>query len=475
MHYESIMASIRNIPNIRIKVKYVSQTHDTYDPCAFVKSIFEEFGKNFLQIEFIECRVTISDLKSFLSRTINVESLSFTSCSIETDCVKRDNPRIRTPMLKKLTMKYCELEFQNIALALTPDTIKEFTIVADATLFLVYFFAKQSNLTKLSMTVFGQVGVNGLTVFQSMKLQELSISINGYLGSSLTAGILFRQYQHLTSLDLSYFKLTDVIFARLTTLIHLQIVKFVVNEITKKTFAKISKLQNLMEVTLIRNDGIEDYAHLLIFSRITNNQLTKLEIKYPCMKIGVKVFLQLVHNAPNIQHLSIDSTITFEILIYGTNCMKNLQTLKIQDPQMLNLSYKEMDIMKAHCAVNENMRDLSLKFDVLDGCSFICNMVTLFPNVEKLEVVTTLPVKTLFKFLSIILENLPRLRELELINHISLPLDDSLIDLLKEHVAKMKRVSINADCKETSADVKMLFDHKFSFVSLDLQHLELCN
>lgn len=458
-------------------MRYVSTIHNTiYDPCFLVKSIFEEFGKNFLQIEFIECRVTMSDMKSFLSHTINVESLSFNSCSIETDFVKRNNPRIRTPMLKKLTMLYCNLDFQNIALALTPDTVREITIVADTSQFLVHFFAKQSNLTKLSMTVFGKLAVNGSTIFQNMKLQELSISINGYLGSDLTMNrVLYRQYQHLTSLDLSCFKLTDAIFTKLTTLIQLRTLKFVVNEIPKKTFSKISKLQNLMEVTLIRNDGIEDFVHLVIFSRIKYNQLTKLEIKYPCVKIGLVVFQQLFYNAPNINYLNIDSSITFEIWIFVTNCMNGLKTLKIHDPQAFNLSYKEMDVLNIHSAVNVEMRDLSLKFDVFDGCSFICNVTKRFPNVEKLEVNTTLPFKMLFKFLTLILENLPRLRELEVINHISLPLDALLINLLKKHAAKMKRVSINAACQKTSADVEMLFDRKFSFVSFQSEHLELCN
>lgn len=476
MHYESIRASIRDIPNIRIKVRHAPETHNTIiDPCFLVKSIFEEFGKNFLHIEFIDSRVTMSDLKTFLSHAINVESLSFNSCSIETSIFKRQHPRFSTNMLKKLTMIYCNTDFQNIALTLTPDTIREFTIVSDAAMFLVYFFEKQSNLKKLSMTVFGKIAIWGSTIFQNMKLQELSITINGYFGNELSMASVLYRHHYLTSLDLSCFKLTDSIFIKLTILTQLHTFKFVVNELTRKAFAKISKLQNLMEVTLIRNDGKQDFVHLLIFSRILYKQLTKLEIKYPCIKIGATVFQQLAYNAPNIHYLSFDSSITYEILITVTNCMKNLETLKICDPQAFNLSYREMDNLEMYCDVNEKMRDLSLKFDVVDGCSFISNMVKRFPNIKKLEVSTTLPVKILFKFLTSILEKLQSLRELEMINHISHPLDVSLINLLTKHAARMKRVSINANSQKTSADVKKLFDHKFSFVSFKSEHLELFN
>lgn len=471
------MATIRNIPNIRIANFEPRSADAERDSYQILFEIFAGFGENFQRIEFIDCRIATSDLKTIILLTKNVKSLLFKSCDIACVMAMDELERIQTTQLTNLTMLYCSPEFEFITLALTRDIITELNVVSGSPQFLINFLAKQSNLKKLSLSACGSLDVCGSTMLRNMKLEQLRISVGGFYGDGESiSSIIHRQGQFVTSLDLSSFKLTDKIFLQLVKMPQLTSLQIVVNEVSLRNFLGMKQLKNLKELTLIRNDGRHDDRHLRIISETSNHNLVKLEIKYPGLHTDANNFIRLAENAKSIQHLSIDGAITSKILVNVIRHMQSLQTLKMHDLREFGIPVELLDILIANSDISRNMRNLSLKFGSLDNSALIFCMIKNFPNIEVFEIETTMHKQFMFTALSYILRCWKHLRELHLINLEPMPLYKQLINLLKAHASGLKRVNINVRKTSLPLDIiKARFDQKYSFISLRDEHLELGN
>lgn len=349
----------------------------------------------------------------------------------------------------------------------------------DDTSILLSFFCLQKRIEKLDLRVCFTPYKLKENIFMPLKLKELSFGFNGYSihHSALTKIISF-QSKSLTSLDLSRSRIDDEAFLAICQLTKLKSLQIILNEVSTGAFQGISSLEKLEVLTLIKNNGDEHDWHLEILSKRMQRKLRKLEIQYPTTSIRGSVFCSLSDGARVMDHLSINCYLTASALFQITNKFVSLKTLNLHSSQKLIPTARQNTFQASCYYVNNNMQELSVKLDILDGWRFIESVVKKYPNLQKLELKSSMSSDMLLKLLHLILANLKKLRELVLLNEVSVvisPQKPDFINMLKFLGSKMSMISLNVRTADTYMTPESLFGMAFRSVKRRGDNLELFN
>lgn len=473
-----MLASILNVQNVCIGLN--PETFNCKVIFPFLLKFFDEFGSNFRNVELRGLLITFDELNELLGTMPNIQSLLIHSSSIRTDnheiVLLPTRSGIKPKFLKDLTMLYSAGDLQKIAWEFTPGTITSLSVCSGDLTFLPLFLSQQPNITKMMVKGCTEPSSLSSDEFRFLKLEELSISLNGYAGNEeVIREIILNQSQNLQILDLSSSKCTNNIFVTLQKVKQLKSLKVVVNEVGREAFKNIKGFTQLQELTLIKNDAnFEDQTHLILLSQVKNNNLRKLEILFPTTSINLSVFQALKENTPNLQHLNINSVIGVKVLQIVMNSFAFLKSLTLQDASQSGRSHSDFSVLPfITLQVNRNLQELSLKLD-LQNKLFIPTVSKNFPNLRKLELHSTQPEDLVYLLLFQTLQLWSNLRELELFNDHPLTVNFKLIGVLKTLGSKMKLISLNVS-KKNNQSLRTIFRQTFSVITLDGHHLQLGN
>lgn len=463
------MKSTRKVGNICIGAGNLIACED--DTLLWITELFKEFGKNFKNVELNYVYISLSGLRTLLQLCPNLESLTMQSVTtvVVSGQVSDSVPWISrftlSKSLRKVSMLYCNKTSQQIALEFMPGTIQTFEICSDDLQFLQEFFAQQKKIKSLTMKYYGEKIIVPQTVYK-MKLQELSLVLKGYTSDDcFMTNIIKSQRLNLKVLDLSSSRISDETFLILCNVKKLETLKLVVNEVKADIFGKITSLVNLKELTVIKNDGVEDMTHLYsLTSWCYRNKLRKLEILYPTMTIKETIYIPLAEAMPDLEDFTINSALSGSMIVNIVYRFKVLKSLKLQDARPFCMPELEFCLLNNISYVNRNMQELTLKLNLIESWKFIEAMIKCFPHLRKLEFETSIQGSDFDVMLGYILQEL-NLRELIIFNHALWEIKDGeATHILRCKGQRMKLVQLNATA--TSLDFRSLFGKAFVEVSL---------
>jgi hypothetical protein len=466
LNYISMMSSIRVIPNVRLGgTMNVFEIGTVFDDLSV---LFAEFGSNFKVLEIDNCKISMFNLKLLLNETPHLEKLVIheTFCDGTSSWRKDGPPRLALEKLKDFSISYCDSEIQNITLALTKAKITSFKIISNDLQVLVPMLLKHSEIKKLTIHSKNRASVTLPIIIREMKLDEISLDFDSCPeNKGLMRQIILMQYHNLKTIDLSKTVLQDADFLALGACYYLENLKIILNSLSSHVFKRIILFQELKELTLIKNDKKASSQHLKIITATKNVNLTKLEIIYPFIIINDVDFGELDVNAPNIKHLVVQSRITGTLAMNVVNNLFGLETLKLVDSKPF---YSTIIIDADSPVLNTNMRELSLNFDAKSHPSIVLSIINKFPELKKVEILTSEQGFDFNYLMSHIIGDLKNLRVLKINNLKSIVLNKKKLDLitiLKELGPNLQHVSFNATQPFFSQSVYDIIGRQFSFVT----------
>lgn len=466
------MRSTRQIENISIGAEHQTIVHQD----TSISNIFKKFGKNFKKIELIIVVISFSTLKRLLIHCHNLEDLFMRTVIISLGNDKPLKQSLKLFSLKTVTMLYCSKEIQEIALGFNPRTIKSFTVCSNEMQFLSTFLAKQNKINRLSLKGSTEMFEMSSLIIK-MNLEELSFVVSESSRDFRLMLIILRQSNTLKAIDLSSSRCCSSLFLCLSEKNQLEILKIVINEISVEDFEKISLFTNLKELTLIKNDGMEDTTHLIkLYHHISsNNKIRSLEVLFPAITINGTIFSELAKKMPLLEHLHIDCTMTSSYIV--SNVMSSFQYLKslnLHEAHRLILTETESWALENGSYVNQDMRELTLPH-LGDNWRLIEVMIQAFPNLKKLKFETSVTGED-FEVMFIFILSRLNLQELVIFNHELWLIESGCIpECLKNEGPNMRLVSFNAIRKDPNISLEQIFGQSFADISLVSSHLKLTN
>jgi hypothetical protein len=220
--------------------------------------------------------------------------------------------------LKKLQFNLCTCITPKIILKVPCNVLKNVTIencIIDKET-LRKIFDQQKSIEELE---FDPYYVDP-TSMKDMKLKKLKLMCNRHV-----AEIIQNQMQ-LQSLDLSKAHIGDVEFLKVCKLIHLKSLKLWIDRVSWEILDNLSNLKNLDELSL-NYDRLE-VEYVRNVTRIRMENIRKLKIKFPRLKITAESFAEMSQNMVNVKHLHVSNQSIGVIGALLEN-FKNLETLVI--------------------------------------------------------------------------------------------------------------------------------------------------
>lgn len=276
-----------------------------------------------------------------LSLTPNVQYLKFVTVIAEK--INFSCPQFLLHNLKSLTILCCNSGIQTVANKIAFGTLDSFSFASDSYPSLGLFLNYQKNITNLSLH---NLNDNDWMVparyLKEHKLNQLSLITGGYVGKIRTLkNIIIQQAPYLKNLDLSGSFVDNATFKQITALYQLESLAVIINGIDRgidqTSMFTFQRLQQLKELTIIMNSNVEEDQHMNCFSQTRLRKLTKLEIKFPMIKICPKSFARLGSNMQGLKHLYIDCDLHFDAIAAISSNFHVLETLILRDVKELAL------------------------------------------------------------------------------------------------------------------------------------------
>ncbi|KAG5684057.1 hypothetical protein PVAND_013306 [Polypedilum vanderplanki] len=451
--FKSIINSRRVFDEVKLMDIRSNENHVT----DRMREIFTKYGNDIKKINFYNSKLPESQFIDILSMNKHLQTLIL--YDVDFSITEKENVELMLPELKTLKTYLCNFIIPRIIFRFPKDTLEHLSI----------------NNCILDQQTFGRILQNQQRIKQleidpynvdPAQMSELKLEKLKLLSKRHVKQILQSQ-QQLITLDLERAHIGDSEFMDICKMTQLKSLRLWIDRISWEKLDNLMKLNKLEELALTYDRLEVEYVTML--SKVPLISITTLKIEFPKLKMLTESFIAISINCPNIKTLVINGQ---SIGVIGTivQYFKNLETLNFEcdsdSVKVVNFPITDIYNEKLkRLRIFDNQFNNPAREQFQSQLTLICLIMQSMPNLEQLELVNTISLE--LDDLANILACNRKLSQFRIEDiSINLKFDKMMADMIKRCNGNLNYFEFNKIAVEIDENsLRQIMDNKFAFIN----------